>query len=58
MIDLDAARSLDAQDELAAYRAAFVYAGDDVIYMDGLDACRVRRSSECTLLSSRSGAAT
>src|SRR5919199_2505302 len=33
--DLDYARELDAQDELAAYRAAFVHAEDDLIYMDG-----------------------
>jgi kynureninase len=34
-IELDYARQLDAGDDLAAYRAAFVQADDELIYMDG-----------------------
>jgi kynureninase len=35
MTDLDYPRTLDAQDDLAAYRDAFVRSDDDLIYMDG-----------------------
>jgi kynureninase len=39
----DLARQLDAQDELAAYRARFVHADDDLIYMDGNSLGRLPR---------------
>lgn len=42
--DLDYAQQLDAQDELARYRAAFVHDGD-VIYMDGNSLGRLPRAT-------------
>jgi len=42
--DLASAQQLDAQDDLASYRAAFVH-GDDLIYMDGNSLGRLPRST-------------